>query len=88
MDYKGEDEETYEDEVDSQRFLHTESEGKLYGSKQHGVQTRLQDLPTILCRTSTLSPEGKKDIGLITPSSQLVQPLADLQNSLTQLFKR
>ena len=33
VDYKGEDEETYEDEVDSQRFLHTESEGKLRSSK-------------------------------------------------------
>ena len=33
VDYKGEDEETYEDEVDSQRFLHPESEGKLRGSK-------------------------------------------------------
>ena len=33
VDFKGGDEETYEDEVDSQRFLHTESEGKLRSSK-------------------------------------------------------
>ena len=59
MDLKGGDEKTYEDEVDSQRFLHPGSEGKLRGSKEPGVQTRLQDLPTILCKTSTLSPEGK-----------------------------
>ena len=35
----------------------------------------------------TLSPKGKKKIlSLITPSSQLVQPLVDLQNSLPQPF--
>ena len=37
----------------------------------------------------TLSPEEKKwTLRLITLSSQRVQPLADLQNSLPQPFKR
>ena len=39
----------------------------------------------------TLSPEKKRKqwtLRLITPSSQPVQPLADLQNSLPQQFKK
>ena len=45
-------------------------------------------VPPFYAKQSTLSPEEKMDIRLITPSSQPVQPLADLQNSLPQLFKR
>ena len=46
-------------------------------------------LPTILCKTKLSHPEGKKwTLRLITPSSQPVQPLADLQNTLPQPFKR
>ena len=51
--------------------------------------------PPFYAKQRTLSPEGKKKkkkkkmtLRLITPSSQPVQPLADLQNSLPQLFKR
>ena len=46
-------------------------------------------LPTILCKTkNSLTQRKKWTLSLITPSSQLVQPLADLQNSLPQPFKR
>lgn len=42
--------------------------------------------PPFYAKQRTLSLEEKMDIkGLIIPSSQLVQPLADLQNSLPQL---
>ena len=45
--------------------------------------------PSFYAKQRTLSLEEKMDIkGLIIPSSQLVQPLADLQNSLPQPFKR
>ena len=47
--------------------------------------------PPFYAKQRTLSPEGKKKkrtLRLLTPSSQLVQPLVDLQNSLTQPFKR
>ena len=38
-------------------------EGKLHGSKQPGVKTPLQVLPTILCKTkNSLTEEKKKDI--------------------------
>jgi len=46
--------------------------------------------PPFYAKQRTLSPEGgeKWTLKLIMPSSQLVQPLADLQNSLPQPFKR
>ena len=48
--------------------------------------------PPFYAKQRTLTPEDKKKkkmtLRLITPSSQPVQPLADLQNSLPQLFKR
>ena len=42
--------------------------------------------PPFYAKQKTLSPEGKIDIRLITPSSKLAQPLANLQNSLPKLF--
>ena len=43
--------------------------------------------PPFYVKQRILSPEEKKGtLTLITPSSQLVQPLADLQNSLPQPF--
>ena len=44
--------------------------------------------PSFYAKQRILSPKGKMDIKLIMPSSQQVQPLADLQNSLPQPFKR
>ena len=44
--------------------------------------------PPFYAKQRTLSQEGKLGIRLITPSSQPVQPLDDLQNSLPQPFKR
>ena len=65
------------------------TEGKLHGSKQPGVKTPLQVLPTILCKTkNSLTRIKKWTLRLIAPSSQLVQPLVYLQNSLPQPFKR
>ena len=53
------------------------------------LKTPLQVLPTILCKTKdSLSRRKKWTLRLIMPSSQLAQPLADLQNSLPQPFKR
>ena len=46
-------------------------------------------LPTILCKTKLSHPEENKwTLRLITPGSQPVQPLAILQNTLPQPFKR
>ena len=44
--------------------------------------------PPFQAKQGTLSPKEKIDIRLITPSSKPAQPLADLQNSLPQPFKR
>ena len=48
--------------------------------------------PPFYAKQRTLSPkageEKKRTLWLIMPSSQPVQPLAHLQNSLPQLFKR
>ena len=67
----------------------THPEGKLHGSKQPGVKTPLQVLPTTLCKTkNSLIRRKKWTLMLIMTSSQLVQPLAHLQNSLPQPFKR
>ena len=45
--------------------------------------------PPFYAKQRTLPPEEKKmDIKIDLPNSQPVQPLADLQNSLPQLFKR
>ena len=46
--------------------------------------------PPFYAKQRTLSLEEKKKghLRLITPSSQPVQPLANLQNSLPQPFKR
>ena len=57
---------------------------------QNSLELKLpsRSSPPFYAKQRTLSPEGKKwTLRLITPSSQLVQPLADLQNSLPQQFK-
>ena len=65
--------------------------------KSYMAQNSLElKLPIILCKTKNSHTQRKKmDIKddnwilrMITPSSQLVQPLANLQNSLPQPFKR
>ena len=59
---------------------------------QNSLELKLpsRSSPPFYAKQRTPSPEKKKkmDIRLIMPSSQLVQPLADLQNSLPQPFKR
>lgn len=63
--------------------------GKLHGSKYPGVKTPSRSSPHHSRQNKELShPKKKIDIRLITPSSKLAQPLADLQNSLPQPFKR
>ena len=60
------------------------TEGKLHGSKEPGVKTPLGSSPPFYAKQRTLSPRGKKKwtLRLTMPSSQPIQPLADLQNSL------
>ena len=57
---------------------------------QNSLELKLpsRSSPPFYAKQRTLSPEGKMDIRLILPSFQPVQTLADLQNSLPQLFKR
>ena len=45
-------------------------------------------LPTFLGKTKNSLTLRKIDFRLITPSSKPAQPLANLQNSLSQPFKR
>ena len=59
---------------------------------QNSLELKLPSvLPSILCKTKkslTRRKKKKQTLKLITPSSQPVQPLAHLQNSLPQTFKR
>ena len=61
---------------------------------QNSLELKLpsRSSPPFYAKERTLSPEDKKKkkrtLRLITPSSQQVQPLADLQNSLPQQFKK
>ena len=58
---------------------------------QNSLELKLpsESSPPFYAKQRSLSPEEKKwTLRLITPSSQPVQPLADLQNSLPQPFKR
>ena len=60
---------------------------------QNSLELKLPSSPSppFYAKQRTLSLGGKKKkrtLRLITPSSQLVQPLANLQNSLPQPFKR
>ena len=58
---------------------------------QNSLELKLPSSPSppFYAKQRTLSLGGKKKrtLRLITPSSQLVQPLANLQNSLPQPFK-
>ena len=72
VDFKGGDGETYEDEVDSQRFLHTESEGKLRGQNSLEVKLASRTSPPFYAKQALCHPKEKMDIGLILPSSQPV----------------
>ena len=72
MDFKGGDGETYEDEVDSQRFLHTESEGKLHGQNSLELKLTSRTSPPFYAKQVLCHPKEKMDIGLILPSSQPV----------------
>ena len=59
---------------------------KALGSLELKLPSR--SYPPFYAKQRTLSLEGKMDIRFIAPSSQPVQPLANLQNSLPQPFKR
>ena len=65
-----------------------------YYMAQNSLELKLssRSSPPFCAKQRTLSPEGKKKkkwtLRLIMPSSQPVQPLVDLQNSLPQPFKR
>ena len=72
VDFKGGDGETYEDEVDSQRFLHTESEGKLRGQNSLELKLASRTTPPFYAKQALCHPKEKMDIGLILPSSQPV----------------
>ena len=57
---------------------------------QNSLELKLpsKSSPPFYAKQRTLSPKEKKwTLRLITPSSQPVQPLADLQNSLPQLLR-
>ena len=61
---------------------------------QNSLELKLpsRSSPPFYAKQRTLSPGRKKKkkrtLRLITPRSQLVQPLTNLQNSLPQPFKR
>ena len=59
---------------------------------QNSLELKLssRSSPPFYAKQKTLSPGKKKKrtLRLITPSSQLVQPLTNLQNSLPHPFKR
>ena len=58
---------------------------------QNSLELKLssRSSPPVYAKQRTLSPEQKKcTLRFITPSSQLVQPLVYLQNSLPQPFKK
>ena len=63
-----------------------------YYMAQNSLELKLpsRSSPPFCAKQRTLSPEGKKKwtLRLIMPSSQPVQSLVDLQNSLPQPFKR
>ena len=81
------------------QLLHLTTEVATWGIKESYMDQNSLELklplgssPPFYAKQRTRSPEGNKKkkwtLRLITPSSQLVQPLADLQNSLPQPFKR